>query len=228
VLIAVGGFVVGVVLSAIASNIVANAVGYRIGSSAPIPVVVTAVDVGALWVGLVGAAVVWARHRGSGSIVEAYGYRIGAWWDVPVGVALGLACQFGLVPLLYLPLEQLDHNLAHQLSRPAQQETGAAHTGPAVVALLIVIALGAPLVEELFFRGLLLRSLSGWLGPVAGVFGSGILFGLAHLELVQFVGLAAFGCVLAALAWRTGRLGPTIAAHVSFNAAAVATTVHLH
>ena len=34
----------------------------------------------------------------------------------------------------------------------------------------------------------------------------GLLFGLAHFEPLQFAGLAAFGVVLAVLAWRTGRL----------------------
>jgi membrane protease YdiL (CAAX protease family) len=225
--IAVVGFAAGLVLSAVTSEVAATIVGYRIGGPAPLPVAVTAADVSGLWVGLVAACVYWARTRGGGSVVEAFGYRVGTWWDVPAGAALGLACQFGLVPLLYLPFEHFDRNLSQQLSQPAQQETGAAHTDVALVILLAVIAVGAPLVEELFFRGLLLRSLSKWFGPVVGVTGSGLLFGLAHFEPVQLAGLAVFGVVLAIVACKLGRLGPTIAAHISFNAAAVVTSVHL-
>lgn len=221
------GFAAGLVLSAVASNVAAGAVGYNLSGPGPIPVAVTAADVVGLWAGLVAAAVYWARKFGGGRVASAYGYRVGAWWDLPAGAALGLACQYGLVPLLYLPFEQIDHHLAHQLSRPAQQETGAAHTDAALVALLVVIAVGAPLVEELFFRGLLLRSLSAWFSPLVGIVGSGILFGLAHFEPIQFAGLAVFGVVLAAVAWRLRRLGPTIAAHMSFNAVAVVTSVHL-
>jgi hypothetical protein len=228
VLVAVVGFAGGIVLSVLASSATAGIVGYNVNGPGPIPVAVTAADVIGLWVGLVAAALFWARRHGGGGVVPAYGYRIGAWWDLPAGAALGLACQYGLVPLLYLPFEQVDRHLARQLSRPAQQETGAAHTDVALVVLLIVIAVGAPLVEELFFRGLLLRSLSGWLGPVVGIIGSGLLFGLAHFEPIQFAGLAAFGIVLALVAWRLRRLGPTIAAHMSFNAVAVVTSVHLH
>lgn len=221
------GFAAGLVLAAAAAAAAAAAVGYHLGGSSPLPVVVTAADVAGLWVGLVAAALWWARTHAGGGVVAAYGYRVGAWWDLPAGAALGLGAQYGLVPLLYLPFEHLDHHLAHQLGQPARQETGAAHSDAALIGLLVVIGVGAPLVEELFFRGLLLRALGAWLGPVAAVVGSGILFGLAHLEPLQFAGLAAFGIVLGAVAWRVGRLGPTIAAHVSFNAAAVVASVHL-
>jgi membrane protease YdiL (CAAX protease family) len=88
---------------------------------------------------------------------------------------------------------------------------------------------GAPLVEELFFRGLLFRALLGRAPvpvPVAVVV-SALLFALAHFEAVQFAGLAVFGVVLALLAWRTGRLMPGIGAHAAFNLAAVVSVVHL-
>lgn len=51
--------------------------------------------------------------------------------------------------------------------------------------------------------------------------GSSTVFGISHFQLVQFPGLFAFGVVLAVLAVRTGRLGPSIAAHVAFNGVAV-------
>jgi membrane protease YdiL (CAAX protease family) len=63
--------------------------------------------------------------------------------------------------------------------------------------------------------------------PVA-VVATGLLFALAHFEAVQFAGLAVFGVVLGVLAWRFGRLGPSVAAHAAFNAAAVVSIVHLH
>ncbi len=89
------------------------------------------------------------------------------------------------------------------------------------------LVVGAPIVEELFFRGLLLRSLLGRTPPPVAIVVSAVLFGLAHFEAVQFAGLAAFGVVLGVLAWRTGRLTPGIGAHAAFNAAAVISVVHL-
>jgi membrane protease YdiL (CAAX protease family) len=53
--------------------------------------------------------------------------------------------------------------------------------------------------------------------------GSAILFGLAHFEALQLAALILFGLILGTLAYRTGRLGPTIVAHAAFNAVTVLT-----
>jgi membrane protease YdiL (CAAX protease family) len=88
-------------------------------------------------------------------------------------------------------------------------------------------------MEELFFRGLLLKALVRLLTPlqaaggarVAGVvlavIADGLLFGLAHGEWVQLAGLAVFGMILAAVSYRTGRLGMNIVAHATFNLVAI-------
>ncbi|HMC42582.1 MAG TPA: CPBP family intramembrane glutamic endopeptidase, partial [Acidimicrobiales bacterium] len=78
------------------------------------------------------------------------------------------------------------------------------------------------LVEELFFRGLLQRSLAGWLGPGPAIGVAALGFGLAHGEAVQLLALVAFGVVLGVLAQRSGRLGPGIVAHAAFNGATIA------
>lgn len=205
-----------------------SATGYHSSSGSALPVAVTATDLAGLWVGLVGAVIYASRRWGTSSLSADFGWRIGAWWDLPVGAVIGLACQYGLIPLVYLPFEHVDRKLSNQMSQPAHKEAGAAHSLVPVVVLLLFLAVGAPLVEELFFRGLLLRSLMRSFPPVAAVLVSAVLFGLAHFEAVQFGGLALFGVVLALLAWRTHRLAPSIGAHISFNAAAVLTTVHLH
>jgi membrane protease YdiL (CAAX protease family) len=49
----------------------------------------------------------------------------------------------------------------------------------------------------------------------------GVLFGLAHWELYQFAGLAAFGMLLAFISYKTGRLGMNMVTHASFNFLAV-------
>jgi membrane protease YdiL (CAAX protease family) len=59
-------------------------------------------------------------------------------------------------------------------------------------------------------------------GVVLAVIADGILFGLAHGEFVQLAGLALFGIALAAISYRTGRLGMNMVAHASFNAVAIA------
>ena len=62
-------------------------------------------------------------------------------------------------------------------------------------------------------------------GPVLGValaaVADGVIFGLAHFELLELLGLAAFGAVLALMAYRFRRLGPGIFAHAMFNLLAI-------
>jgi membrane protease YdiL (CAAX protease family) len=221
------GFAVGIVLAAVAAAIAESATGYKPSSGSAVPVAVTAANLIGLWTGLAGAAVIISRRKGTGRLSTDYGFRIGAWWDVPLGAAVGLACQYGLIPLLYLPFEQLDASLSRRLSKPAHQFADAAHGPLAVVLIFALLAVGAPLVEELYFRGLLQRSLLTRLPPAAAIATTSVLFALAHFEAVQFAGLAVFGAILGYMAWRTGRLGPSVAAHMAFNAAAVAAVVHL-
>ena len=224
---AVIGFAVGLVISLLTAGIAESATGYRGGSGAPLPVAVIVANVAGLWVGLAGAAVFASRRAGTGSLSRDYGWRISGWWELPAGAAVGLACQYLLIPLVYLPFESLDRSLSRQLSQPVHRETGAAHTPQAAVVLLVFLAVGAPLVEELFFRGLLLRALLGRLPVPAAIVASSLLFALAHFEAVQLAGLAVFGAVLAYMAWRTGKLGLSIGAHMAFNAAAVLSVVSL-
>jgi uncharacterized protein len=80
-------------------------------------------------------------------------------------------------------------------------------------------------VEELFFRGLLLRSLQRRVGTGWAIGCSSVLFGLAHPQplpagatVIVMAGLTAFAVLLSLLAVRTGRLGASIVAHATFNA----------
>lgn len=177
-----------------------------------------------LWIGFIGAAVAATRlRRPPGRIRTDYGVSIRPLIDIPLGIVVGLVSQFALVPLLELPLVPFVHNLSQQLGKPAEQLTGNVF-GPGFIVLAVFVCLGSPLVEEVFFRGLLLRALLGRLRRYAtplSIAATSLLFALAHFEAIQFLGLAGFGAVLAYLAWRTGRLGPGIVAHATFNTVAI-------
>ena len=75
----------------------------------------------------------------------------------------------------------------------------------------------APFVEELYFRGLLMRALWGRMGRLAAVVLAAVLFGLAHVQLLQLPALVAFGLVAGILAASTRRLAPAMWAHAAFN-----------
>ncbi|MGH9068590.1 MAG: lysostaphin resistance A-like protein [Acidimicrobiales bacterium] len=223
------GFLVGYLLAAAAVTALSDVsrVAVSGGRVVQTPAVVV-VDLVGLWIGLVGAVVLASRGWGSGRPARDFGLRLRPWPDLPVGVAVGLASQFLLVPLVYLPLRPFLPHLTQTLAHPARQLTVHAH-GVGFVILALFVAVGAPIVEEWFFRGLLLRALDHRLaglgrrlGPVVAVVVTGVAFGLAHGEgFVLAWGLAAFGMVLGAMAEGFDRLGPGIVAHCTFNAATV-------
>ncbi|MBV8981782.1 MAG: CPBP family intramembrane metalloprotease [Acidimicrobiia bacterium] len=167
----------------------------------------------ALWLGLLGAPILASRTKGAGDLARDFGFSF-RWTDPLVGVPIGVACQLLLVPLIYLPLQQFISK--HDLEAPVRQVTSTAH-GASYFILTLVVVVGAPVVEELFFRGLVLRSLQRRFGDRWAVAGSAVVFGLAHFEPLQLPALVALGVILGMLAVTTKRLGPSIFTHAGFN-----------
>lgn len=212
----------------------------------------------ALWTGFAGAAVVASRlrvaapptavgipgparaeavRRGAGSFLSDFGVRLRPFPDIPLGIAIGVAAQLLLVPLFELPLQPFVPHLAEKLGHPTKELLGPAQSGGTaeLVVMALLVCVGSPVVEELFFRGLLLRGLLGRLsplgsklGPAVSVVVTGLVFALVHFEALEFLGLAVLGIVLSLLAWRSGRLGPSIVAHMAFNATAVIAYAFAH
>ncbi len=96
--------------------------------------------------------------------------------------------------------------------------------GTTLFFVLVGAVLGAPLVEELFFRGLCLRVLQKRWGTVVAIAGSTVLFVLPHFTwstwqgtVVLFSSIGTVGLLFAIVTVRVGRLGPTIVAHSLFN-----------
>jgi uncharacterized protein len=184
-----------------------------------------------LWVGFLGAPWLASRTQGTRRFLADLGVRF-RWIDL-WGVAIGVGSQYA-IGLLYWPFQ----NHIHNFDAPNQKLTGGAH-GVGVALVVVATVVLAPAMEELFFRGLLLKALARLLVPlgpgvtkarglgvVVAVIADGLLFGLAHGEWVQLAGLALFGCVLATVSYRTGRLGMNMVAHASFNLVAVITILN--
>jgi hypothetical protein len=178
-----------------------------------------------LWIGFIGAPWLASRTQGTKHFARDLGLRF-RWIDL-LGILIGIGGQLAIT-LMYAPFQ---HDI-HNFNAPSQKLTGASH-GSGFVVIAIATVLLAPAAEELFFRGLLLKSLVRLFTPlgaagraraagvVLAVIADGLLFGAAHAEWVQFAGLAGFGIVLAAVSYRTGRLGMNMVAHASFNLIAI-------
>ncbi len=97
------------------------------------------------------------------------------------------------------------------------------------VAIVVAAVVAAPIVEEVVFRGLLMRSLlSKWPAAIVIVV-QGLLFGAAHIDPVRGVGnvglafvLSGVGIVFGGAAYLLRRVGPTVAAHAILNGVVMA------
>jgi membrane protease YdiL (CAAX protease family) len=87
----------------------------------------------------------------------------------------------------------------------------------AFVGNFVVIALVAPVVEELTFRGLGFSLLRRY-GSVVAIVVVGLTFGLAHGLVDALPILATFGVALAFVRERTASIYPCILFHACFNA----------
>jgi CAAX protease family protein len=173
-----------------------------------------------LWFGLLGAPWLAARFKGNGMRAD---FGLAARWsDLPIGVGVGLLAQLAIVTVIYLPIQLLTDVTAEDISEPAQNLTDRAAGPVGVILLVLIVGIGAPIVEEIFYRGLAQRSFIRRFGPVWGIALTSVLFAATHLEPLQFPALVAAGAVFGVLAYRFDRLGPAIAAHMVFNLTAVA------
>lgn len=228
---ALAGFVVGQIgatIFAIVSGAVAGKTAAQMQviatSSVPPEWYVVSTLLG-LWIGFLGAPWLASRTQGTRRFARDLGLRF-KWFDL-LGILIGIGGQF-FISLMYLPFR---HDI-HNFNAPSQRLTGASH-GAGFVVIAIATVLFAPAAEELFFRGLVLKSLvrlftpigvagrARTAGVVLAVIADGLLFGAAHGEWVQFAGLAVFGIALAGISYRTGRLGMNMVAHASFNLVAI-------
>jgi membrane protease YdiL (CAAX protease family) len=86
-----------------------------------------------------------------------------------------------------------------------------------IVALGASVLIGAPLFEELFFRGFVFPALARVAGVIPGAVGSGFLFSLAHLDPGFIIPFAAIGTWFAYLYRRTDSLYTSMLCHFLFN-----------
>ena len=175
----------------------------------------------ALWVGMVGAVLVASRVNGSGSLSTDFGLSFPRRRDLSFGLAGGIAGR--MLPLLFVILIVLaDRQNFSTPNSTAVKVLGTTPSGVAGWAIVIALAvIGAPLVEELFFRGLLQGAFTRRVGSVPAIFITALIFSFAHiLNEGPFAPLILFpaALILGYLRHRTGRLAAGMAAHSIFNA----------
>lgn len=152
------------------------------------------------------------------------------WWAVRASrLPVGQALPFRAVPgILYLPLtllvlglgivaSEVDNLFRSVVPVPdflVRALSGIAGGGAASIVTVVVIA---PLVEEMLFRGTMLRGFLGRYRPGTAVLVSALIFGLIHLNPYQFFSALVLGVVLGWIFLYTRSLWPCIFGHALFN-----------
>lgn len=210
------GFSIGLAGSQLALAVILAATGRSIEEFDELPLSLVALAQLGLWLGLLGAPVVATRLKGNGLVADLQ--LRARWSDAWQGGLVGVALQILVIPLLYWPLLELVHRDASDLEGPAREMTDRADGPLGVVLLVLLVGIGAPIVEEIFYRGLFQQALlKRGLPAVAAVGINATVFGLSHGQILQLPALILFGAAAGTLAHRSGRLGPAIAAHIAFN-----------
>ena len=157
-----------------------------------------------------------SRLKGQRSVSGDFGFlmRLRDARFLLVGATLEVALTLALVPILRLNPSVKNQQLLNDLDK---------HRDAATIVLFVVGAvIFAPLVEELLFRGVLLRALLRKFDPAVAVLLSAVVFALVHYigdpnTLPFLPALAGLGAVLAVTALRTGDLSASIFIHAGFN-----------
>jgi uncharacterized protein len=168
------------------------------------------------WFGLAGWPIYAAWRKGNGFRLD-FGF-LATRAHIRLGLLGGLvAVTFGIV------LAKLSENLFGDISSAAG-DLALEQSGVVLVVFCLMIMFGAPLVEELAFRGLLFSALlKARINSFVAVGISALTFALFHFEPKRFLILLSIGLVLGEIRRRTGSSLASAATHFMVNAPATVT-----
>ena len=159
----------------------------------------------------------WVARRAGTDFRTYFGLRFATTdW---LGIPLGVFCQVVLMNVVNWPLNKW----FPETFNPERIETRArdlvdAAQGAWFIVLFVVVVLGAPLVEELVYRGFIQGGLQTRIGSTWALIITSAWFTVIHLEPIEFPGLFAIALVLGLCYRRTQRLGLSMVTHLAFNA----------
>ena len=132
-----------------------------------------------------------------------------------VGVPIALGCSFGWASVLASVTEAVEPQMFVQ----AVFDVDSVST---VMAASVYAVLGAPILEEVLFRGLMLPAMTKQLGIAMGITLNSVLFGLIHAaDPWAIVPAAAIGIIACGLRVRSGSIGASVLFHSLNNLSAL-------
>lgn len=127
-----------------------------------------------------------------------------------------------LIPALVLAATTLTDILVQLVPLSRWEEHTFARMAADNLPSIVATCLLAPILEEMLFRGIILRSFLNQYSRSTAILWSALFFGLAHLNIYQFVVAFMLGTVAGWLYERSRSLIPCIALHGFYNSSLVA------
>lgn len=130
---------------------------------------------------------------------------------------IGIGMISNLIYLIYSTI--IKH---YGITIPQPDFTLPSQSGYLILFLMYVCLIG-PILEEIIFRGFILKSMQKY-GNLTAIIVSSILFSMFHLNLVQFINPVLMGIVLSFITIKSKSIFPAMIAHIFNNTIALIAT----
>lgn len=199
----IGGLLVFVVTEAVGGDAGDEPPGLLLGATA------------AQDVAFVAAAILFARMSGP-VWGDQFGLRPTRFWRA-AGLVVATYVAFVIFAGIWTTI------VGDPGDEPLLDDLGVDESTLLLVLGALTVCVGAPLVEEFFFRGFFYRALRNWIGVAGGAIATGLVFGAVHFSsspVEHLVPLAVLGVLFCLLYQATGSLYPCIVLHAINNSIA--------
>lgn len=171
------------------------------------------------WAVTLGVAFTYLSLRGYRLSLDILAFRRPVSWGEAAALVIGLLIAFYIFLGIYnVVLDQLFPRL---LPEPQDVQGWYGFSILGFLVALVQVAIITPVVEEIFFRGIIHQGFEKRLGFIGGALLSSLVFGLAHVDYTLYFPTFVLGFIFAFLVHHTRSLWPAIAAHFLVNSLAV-------
>lgn len=132
---------------------------------------------------------------------------------LPIIILGGAASFFVTGVMMILPVSE------ELLNSYASSSQGLLNGG--IVMRILSVVVVAPIVEEVFFRGMVISRLKRSMAPWVAIVVSSLVFGILHGQLLWIIYTFALGVLLGVVAERMKSVSAAILLHMAFNLAGV-------
>lgn len=149
---------------------------------------------------------------------QRFGERKLLWSPFKATAAVVIGVAVSIVLNLLISLSHL-----HEIFPSYDEGAAISFQGQNAVLLIIATVILGPLAEEIIFRGLVFSRMRLYLGLIPCMIISSVLFGLYHMNMVQFIYTTLVGLFLSYVYEKSGSLIVPVLAHGAMNLVALQT-----